>query len=211
VKPETKPAVKPEVKPTPVVKPEPVVKHTTPAAKPEAKPAVKPVEHSTVKPETKPAVKPEVQPKGTITVTMKNTEGQLIGQVESATGVVGSADTLSMPTIPTGYKEKSMTVNGVAVNKMPATFKDNTQEVVIVVASTTAPVRVVFESNGRVITTQTKTMTVGSKLTDSLIPSALSEHYTISSVTVDGQPTGKNVSGTVQEGENVVVVSIARK
>ncbi|WP_297639102.1 hypothetical protein, partial [uncultured Clostridium sp.] len=182
---ETKPTTKPEVKPAPVVKP-----------------AV---------PTTKPAVKPVEQPKGTITVLMKNTQGQLIGQIESATGVIGSKDTLKMPTIPNGYKEKSMKVNGVSVNEMPTTFKEGTQDVVIIVAAETEPVKVVFESNGQVITIQTKDMTVGSKLTDSLIPSALSQHYVIKSVTVDGQSTGTNVSGTVHEGQNVVIVNIARK
>lgn len=158
---------------------------------------------------TKP-VKPVVK-YGTINILMKDTQGNLIGQEQTAKGVVGSSDTLSMSAIPAGYQEVSMTVNGKAVNSLPSKFEARTQNVVIIVKKLDAPVKVVFDCNGTPLTTETHMMKVGSELNDSLIPTSLSKHYTIDSITVDGQATGKTINGTVQEGDNVIVVNLTKK
>ena len=167
-----------------------------------------PEHHQDVQP-TKP-VKPVVK-YGTINILMKDTQGNLIGQEQTAKGVVGSVDTLSIPAIPAGYKEVSMTVNGTAVNSLPSKFEAGTQNVVIIVKKLDASVKVVFECNGTPLTTETHMMKVGSELNDSLIPTSLSKHYTIDSIIVDGQATGKTISGTVQEGNNVIVVNLTKK
>lgn len=166
-----------------------------------------PEHHQDAQP-TKP-VKPVVK-YGTINILMKDTQGNLIGQEQTAKGVVGSADTLSMPTIPAGYQEVSMTVNGTTVNSLPSKFEAGTQNVVIIVKKLDAPVKVVFDCNGTPLTTETHMMKVGSELNDSLIPSSLTKHYHVTSVTVNGQATGKDISGTVQEGNNVIVVNVAK-
>ncbi|WP_317312443.1 hypothetical protein [Clostridium thermobutyricum] len=104
-----------------------------------------------------------------------------------------------------------MTNNGQAINSLPNKFEAGTQNVVIIVKKLDAQVKVVFNCNGTPLTTETHTMKVGAELNDSLIPSSLSNHYTIDSITVDGQATGKTISGTVQEGNNVIVVNLSKK
>ena len=209
VKPQqSKPVVKPQEQqpqqtkpqPAPVVKPqEQQPQQTKPVVKPQEQ---QPVHHETVKPVTQ---------YGTINIIMKDTQGNLIGQEQTARGVVGSVDTLSMPSIPAGYQEVSISVNGTTVNSLPSKFEVGTQNVVIIVKKLDAPVKVVFECNGTPLTTETHMMKVGSELNDSLIPSSLSKHYTIDSITVNGQATGKDISGTVQEGNNVIVVNLSKK
>ncbi|MGL5412194.1 CAP domain-containing protein, partial [Cetobacterium sp.] len=211
---ETKPEV---VKPA-VVKPvvvKPVVKpaeqhHET---KPEVvKPVVvKPAEqHHETKPAKPEVVKPVVQD-GIINVSVINQDGQLVGSVQQYKGEVGSVTGLAMPTIPSGYKVGSITDNGTNVVSLPSTYKLGTQDVVIHIVATEAPVRVEVVANGVVINTVNHTMKVGQDLTDGMIPAGLNQHYTIESIKVDGQATGKTVSGTVQAGQNVIVINVAKK
>ena len=74
-------------------------------------------------------VKP-VEKEGKVIVEVQGANGNIIVPAVSTTGVSGTADKSSIPSIPVGYKLDYITNNGQKVNGLPEKYNDGTQTII---------------------------------------------------------------------------------
>ncbi|ENY99512.1 hypothetical protein HMPREF1092_03185 [Clostridium thermobutyricum] len=147
--------------------------------------------------------------KGSINVTVKDINNNIIVPTKSATGEKGSKDTLNAPIIPSGYKIVSITDNGKVVDGMPKEFTGETQSIIYTVKKINTKVTTeVITQSGQVVTPKNSFDVPTGTSINSLVPNAPSQ-YKVVGVKVNGKEfTSKaDVTGiTNGTTENIIVI-----
>ena len=148
---------------------------------------------------------------GEIIVKVLDNHGNQIGTTVTYKGLGFSKSDVKVPDINDDYDLVSITDNGKTITQLPKTFTEGTQEIIFHVVKVKTEVRVYVKDGNEYLSSGVEKVKVGSKFTDSLIPTGITKDYAISSVIVNGKNVGNTISGTAQENNNTIIINVNKK